>query len=108
MAVKGQAATAGLGITGHRDAKGSLPRRKTRVRHAEVTGLRPLGLALAAQPDRPDCRGPLAGSAPFCVAETQIRAYIAPMHGFIYFNITDHARLPARFFGMTRSVLARL
>ncbi|HMS94649.1 MAG TPA: hypothetical protein PKA03_05430 [Tabrizicola sp.] len=28
------------------------------------------------------------------------------MHGFIYFNITDHARLPARFFGMTRSVLA--
>ena len=44
---------------------------------------------------------------PFCVAERQIRAYIAPMHGFIYFNITDHARLPARFFGMTRSVLAR-
>jgi len=29
------------------------------------------------------------------------------MHGFIYFNITDRARLPARFFGMTRSVLAR-
>ncbi|MFN4129532.1 MAG: hypothetical protein ACK4GC_06925 [Paracoccaceae bacterium] len=30
------------------------------------------------------------------------------MIGFIYFNITDRARLPARFFGMTRSVLARL
>jgi hypothetical protein len=30
------------------------------------------------------------------------------MSGFIYFNITDHARLPARFFGMTRNVLARL
>jgi hypothetical protein len=29
------------------------------------------------------------------------------MPGFIYFNITDHARLPARFFGMTRSILAR-
>lgn len=30
------------------------------------------------------------------------------MDGFIYFNITDHARLPARFFGMTRTILARL
>ena len=30
------------------------------------------------------------------------------MDGFIYFNITDHARLPARFFGMSRTVLARL
>jgi hypothetical protein len=30
------------------------------------------------------------------------------MTGFIYFNITDHARLPARFFGMTRTILARL
>jgi hypothetical protein len=30
------------------------------------------------------------------------------MQGFIYFNITDHARLPARFFGMTRTILARL
>jgi len=30
------------------------------------------------------------------------------MHGFIYFNITDRARLPARFFGATRNVLARL
>jgi hypothetical protein len=29
------------------------------------------------------------------------------MSGFIYFDITDHARLPARFFGKTRSVLAR-
>jgi hypothetical protein len=29
------------------------------------------------------------------------------MTGFIYFDITDHARLPARFFGMTCSVLAR-
>jgi hypothetical protein len=29
------------------------------------------------------------------------------MCGFIYFDIADHARLPARFFGMTRSVLAR-
>jgi hypothetical protein len=35
------------------------------------------------------------------------RAYIAVMSGFIYFDITDHARLPARFFGMTRNVLAR-
>ena len=31
-----------------------------------------------------------------------------PMQGFIYFDITDHARLPARFFGATRNVLARL
>ena len=30
------------------------------------------------------------------------------MQGFIYFNITDHARLPARFFGMTRTILAQL
>ena len=30
------------------------------------------------------------------------------MIGFIYFNITDHARLPARFFGATRTVLASL
>jgi hypothetical protein len=30
------------------------------------------------------------------------------MQGFVYFNIADHARLPARFFGMTRSILARL
>jgi hypothetical protein len=29
------------------------------------------------------------------------------MLGFIYFDITDHARLPARFFGMTRSIRAR-
>jgi hypothetical protein len=29
------------------------------------------------------------------------------MLGFIYFDITDHARLPARFFGMTRSILSR-
>ncbi len=36
-----------------------------------------------------------------------IRAYSAQMHGFIYFNITDHARLPARFFGMTRTILAQ-
>ena len=33
---------------------------------------------------------------------------ITAMDGFIYFNITDHARLPARFFGATRNVLARL
>lgn len=30
------------------------------------------------------------------------------MQGFIYFNITDHARLPARFHGATRNVLSRL
>jgi hypothetical protein len=42
------------------------------------------------------------------LASAQIRAYIGLMSGFIYFNITDHARLPARFFGMTRSVLARV
>jgi hypothetical protein len=42
------------------------------------------------------------------LASAPIRAYIAVMSGFIYFNITDHARLPARFFGMTRSVLARV
>jgi hypothetical protein len=30
------------------------------------------------------------------------------MSGFIYFDITDHARLPARFFGMTRCILSRL
>ncbi len=36
------------------------------------------------------------------------RRISAVMQGFIYFNITDHARLPARFFGMTRNVLARL
>ncbi len=30
------------------------------------------------------------------------------MNGFIYFNISDHARLPARFFGMTRNILSRL
>jgi hypothetical protein len=30
------------------------------------------------------------------------------MTGFIYFNISDHARLPARFFGMTRNILSRL
>jgi hypothetical protein len=41
------------------------------------------------------------------LAQRDIRAYIAAMSGFIYFDITDHARLPARFFGMTRSVLAR-
>ncbi|WP_255532312.1 hypothetical protein [Paracoccus sp. IB05] len=35
------------------------------------------------------------------------RKYTA-MNGFIYFNITDHARLPARFFGATRNILARL
>jgi hypothetical protein len=29
------------------------------------------------------------------------------MAGFRYFDITDHARLPARFFGMTRSVRAQ-
>jgi hypothetical protein len=29
------------------------------------------------------------------------------MRGFIYFNITDHARLPARFFGMTCTILSR-
>lgn len=31
-----------------------------------------------------------------------------PMDGFIYFDITDRARLPARFFGATRNVLSRL
>ena len=36
------------------------------------------------------------------------RRIYGPMHGFIYFNITDHARLPARFFGMTRNILSRL
>jgi hypothetical protein len=41
------------------------------------------------------------------LAQRDIRAYTAAMSGFIYFDITDHARLPARFFGMTRSVLAR-
>lgn len=30
------------------------------------------------------------------------------MNGFIYFDITDHARLPSRFYGATRNVLARL
>lgn len=30
------------------------------------------------------------------------------MQGFIYFNITDHARLPARFHGATRNVLTQL
>ena len=30
------------------------------------------------------------------------------MQGFIYFNITDHARLPARFFGMTRTIRAQV
>jgi hypothetical protein len=34
------------------------------------------------------------------------KAYLAGMIRF--FNIADHARLPARFFGMTRTVLARL
>ncbi|RID92445.1 hypothetical protein D2N39_07305 [Gemmobacter lutimaris] len=37
-----------------------------------------------------------------------IRRISFAMDGFIYFNITDHARLPARFFGMTRTILARL
>ena len=39
--------------------------------------------------------------------DCQNRRIHAPMSGFIYFNITDHARLPARFFGMTRNILAR-
>jgi hypothetical protein len=30
------------------------------------------------------------------------------MAGFIYFDMTDHARLPQRFFGAARTVLARL
>jgi hypothetical protein len=29
------------------------------------------------------------------------------MAGFIYFDITDHARLPQRFFGAARTVVAR-
>lgn len=64
--------------------------------------MRKAGRAVIASP------GPSGQNLPFGVAESRIRAYIRPMHGFIYFNITDHARLPARFFGMTRSILARL
>jgi len=29
------------------------------------------------------------------------------MDGFIYFDITDRARLPGRFFGASRCILAR-
>ena len=65
-----------------------------------------------------DERKDLRVSAPFArrrrgtdclsrLAWVTFRAYIAVMSGFIYFDITDHARLPARFFGMTRNVLAR-
>jgi hypothetical protein len=40
--------------------------------------------------------------------ESENRRIYAQMTGFIYFNISDHARLPARFFGMTRNILACL
>ena len=54
----------------------------------------------------PTTRGKACAQA-LRLAWAAFRAYIAAMSGFIYFDITDHARLPARFFGMTRNVLAR-
>ncbi len=49
-----------------------------------------------------------AGAAKRTLPDATFGRIKRAMTGFIYFNITDHARLPARFFGMTRSVLARL
>lgn len=80
------------------------------LRAAGVTETRHVtaGPTMAEETRDPAPRGLPAAFRSILLPGGENRRMDGAMTGFVYFNIHDRARLPARFYGMAQSILGRL